>query len=69
LINLSELEELTNRNQLRIGVQPLNQQEIMRAQRTFLDITPKTVISPICFHLYRLGNGNDNISSEEHIEN
>jgi hypothetical protein len=27
------------------------------------------MLSPICFHLNREGNGNDDISSEEHFEN
>ncbi len=26
-------------------------------------------LSPICFHLNRIGNGNDDIASEEHFEN
>jgi hypothetical protein len=31
-------------------------------------ISPINVVSPICFHLYRIENGNDDISSEEHFE-
>jgi hypothetical protein len=30
---------------------------------------PINVSSPICFHLNRVGNGNDDISTEEHSEN
>ncbi len=33
-----------------------------------VDVSPISVISPIFFHLNRMGNGNDNISSEEHFE-
>ncbi len=32
-------------------------------------LSPVYLISPICFHLNRVGNGNDDILSEEHFEN
>jgi hypothetical protein len=38
-------------------------------QRNFVDISPINVISPICFHLSRIGNINDNVSSQERFEN
>jgi hypothetical protein len=37
--------------------------------RNLVDVSPMNVISPICFHLNRVGNGNDDITSEEHFEN
>jgi hypothetical protein len=36
-------------------------------QRNSVDIYLINVISPICFHLNRVGNGNDDISSEENF--
>jgi hypothetical protein len=35
----------------------------------FVDISPINIISPICFRLYRLGNGNADISSAKHFVN
>ena len=65
-INILDLENRTNRNQefsqwiSRKGRGP---------QRNLVDVSPTNVISPICFHLNRMGNGNDDISSEKHFEN
>ncbi len=38
-------------------------------RRNLEDVSPIIVSSPIFFHLNRVGNGNDNISSKEHFEN
>jgi hypothetical protein len=38
-------------------------------QINLLDVSSIYVISPICFYLNRLGNGNNDISSEEHFKN
>jgi hypothetical protein len=43
--------------------------ETTRAKINSVEISPINDRSPICFHLNRLGNGNDDISSEEHFEN
>jgi hypothetical protein len=51
-----ELEQWTNRKQ-------------RGPERNSEDISPVIFISPICFHLNRVGNGNDDILSEEHFEN
>jgi hypothetical protein len=56
-------------NQWETRVQPLNQWEIMGAPKNLIDISFINVISQIFFHLYLGGNGNDDISSEEHFEN
>jgi hypothetical protein len=37
-------------------------------QRNLVDVSPRNIISPICFHLNRVGNGNDNTSSEANFE-
>jgi hypothetical protein len=37
-------------------------------QRNLVDESPRNIISPICFHLNRVGNVNDDTSSEEHFE-
>ncbi len=37
-------------------------------QRNSVDISPISDSSPIRFHLNRVENGNDDISSEEHFE-
>jgi hypothetical protein len=37
--------------------------------RTAKKFSRKNVISPICFHINREGNGRDDILSEEHFEN
>ncbi len=38
-------------------------------QRNLVDICPINVSPPICFHLNRVGNGKDDISSKEHFRN
>ncbi len=47
----------------------MNKSEASRPQRNSVDFSPIYVISPICFNIYRVGNSNDDISSEEHFEN
>jgi hypothetical protein len=39
------------------------------ARRNLSDVSPIIVSSPMCFHLNRVGNGDDDISSDEHFEN
>jgi hypothetical protein len=47
-----------------------NLKEATRTAKIFRYVFNKcTVSSPICFHLNRMGSGNDGISSEEHFEN
>ncbi len=38
-------------------------------QRNFVDISPINIISPISFYHNRMGNGNDDISSNMPFEN
>ncbi len=46
--------------------------ETIRNQRgpqgNAIDMSPVNVIPPICFQRNRMGNGNDDISSEEHLK-
>jgi hypothetical protein len=46
----------------------VHRQEATRTAKNLIDISPIYVISPVCFHLNHLGNGNDDILSEEHFE-
>jgi hypothetical protein len=41
----------------------------MGTAKKSVDISPENASSSLCFHLNRVGNGNDDISSEEHFEN
>jgi hypothetical protein len=66
LNNISELEEWTNRNQ---EFSQRTNRKRRGPQRNLGDVAPVYVTSPICFHLNRVGNGNDDISSEEHFQN
>jgi hypothetical protein len=66
LKNILELEEFTNRNQ---ELSQQNNKKRRGPPRNLVDISLINVISPICLHLYRVGNGNNDISSEEHFEN
>jgi hypothetical protein len=61
LKNTLELERWTNRNQE--FTQKTNRKQ-RGPQRNSVDISPINVGSQICFHLNRVGNGNDDISSE-----
>ncbi len=56
----------TNRNQ---EFSQWTNRKQKRSQRNYVDIFPIKFISPICFHLYCVGNDNDDIPSEEHFEN
>jgi hypothetical protein len=47
----------------------VNQLETTRAARNFVDISPINVISLICFYTFTVGNGNADISTDEHFEN
>ncbi len=38
-------------------------------QRNSEDVSPINDLSPICFHLNCVGNGNDDIPSDDHFEN
>ncbi len=66
LKNILELEEQTNRNQ---EFSQRTNRKRREQQRSLVGVSPINVISPICFHLNHVGNGNDDISSEEHFEN
>ncbi len=61
----SNFEEWTNRNQ---ELSQLTNRKRRGPQRNLVYFSPITVSSLICFHLNRVGNGND-ITSEEHFEN
>jgi len=45
----------------------VNQLEAIRTAKKLVDVSPIYVISPICFHPNCVGNGNDDISPEEHF--
>jgi hypothetical protein len=66
LKNTLEPEQWTNRNQE--FTQWTNRKQ-RGPQRNSVVISPINVSSPICFHLNRMGNDNDNISPEEYFEN
>jgi hypothetical protein len=55
----------TNRKQESSGSEPIG---ITRAAEKCSRYISNYSISPICFHLYCMGNGNDDISSEEPFE-
>jgi hypothetical protein len=65
LKNTLVLDQLTNRNQE--FAQWTNRKQ-RGSQRNSVDISPINVRSLICFYL-NCGNGNADISSEEHFEN
>jgi len=56
LKSILELKKLANRNQE--FIQWTNRKR-RGPQRSLADVSPSNVISPICFHLNREGNGND----------
>ena len=66
LIKTLELEQWDNRNQ---EFSQWTNRKQRGSQRNSVVISPINVSSPICFHLNRMGNDNDNISSEEYFEN
>jgi hypothetical protein len=50
------------------GSEPIGNNE-GRKEVWKISISPINVISPICFHFYNMGNGNNDISSEVHFKN
>ncbi len=67
LKNTLELEQWTNRNQN--SIQWTNRKQ-RGAQRNSAGISPIiNASSPKCYHINPVGNGNVDISSEEHFEN
>jgi hypothetical protein len=61
-----ELEEWTIRNQ---EFSQGTSRKRRGPLRNLVDVSPTNVISTICFHLNHVGNGNDDISSEEPFKN
>ncbi len=65
LENILKLEETINR------IQEFSQWTNRKRRETqinLVDASPIIVIYPICFYLNRMGNADDDISSEEHFE-
>ncbi len=66
LKNILEFEEWTNRNQ---EFSQWTNRKRREPQRNLVDVSPINLISSICFHLNRVGNGNDDISSDDYFDN
>jgi hypothetical protein len=55
-------------NQYESIVQTMKQWGNKEGHQVIWQRTPKHRISPLCFHLNRLENGKDDISSEAHLQ-